>query len=292
MDTYKQLHFDSASTYATWFEATRKADPVTRYMGYGLGDQHTIGTAGLNILRNGNEQYVQQANDLLDEFQEQLDVPSLTWQLNVAGGFPNVGAYLANDPLNMWSREPDLSDRTPLRVWVGVATSGSIPDALIAKRGCTLAAFAIAMAPHRPVIITPYVEIGDMEYRSRNKRGAVISWDIQTSPIVLSELMGCLAHSEVTRYVGMEACQRLLGPAASHDGGWHPDAFNENKMRERLGCAPDDLYLPGLHSTDSTIDNPLAWLRKMIDRYVDPDTTDYDRDATTIDDPNGLGDWR
>jgi hypothetical protein len=158
-----------------------------------------------------------------------------------------------------------VSDRTPLRIWVGLTSSAGVTREELTKRGVTLAAFALAVSEKRPVYITPYVV--NSSYRGRGA-DTFLSWDIQTSPIVLSELMGCLSSPEVTRYAGLAATYRI-NPGCN--GQW-PSIYNdERKMREVLGANPDDLYLPSIHLYDPLLADPIGWLHTNVAKYTDPD---------------------
>lgn len=234
-------------------------------MGFGGSSSYSRTTEGLTMMENGDETHVQQAKDLLAEFQENIEVVQHQWETHLIGAFPNVPAYIAGVPETMWSREEIRSDRSPLRIWIGLTSSAGVREASLVKRGCTLAAFAIAMSGKRPVYLTPYVNLGR---HGVSRDNALISWDISTSPLVLSELMACTSRPEVTRYVGIEACE-LLNP--NTNGAWHRDYDNEDKMRENLGAKPDDMYLSSIHLYDPMLTDPIGWLKTNIEKYGNED---------------------
>jgi len=143
------------------------------------------------------------------------------------------------------------------------------------KRGCAIAAFAIAMSNVRPVIITPYVCLGSSRYTGRGTRNMLISWDISTQPLILSELMA-VTRPEVTRHIGIEACRQLFGPIAQDDPSFHSDSFSEAKMRVHLNAKPDDLYLPSIHASDPILNNPVKWVNDQVNKYTSGEVTDLD----------------
>jgi len=252
MNTTK--HFSSPRDFANWFRNNDKGDS-------GWSRAKTL--TGLTSLADGNDKNAKLADKFLESFEQIIEVPAMTWEHDVAGAFPDVPTFLAGQPDNMWNLLPDMSDKAPLRIWVGVTSSGGISESQLVKRGAVLAAFAIMMSKKRQVLITPYVNLGSYRHD-----GAVISWDITTSPINLSTIMASLSEPDVVRHVGIDACQ-LDNPGVT--GAWHPDAYNEKKMREHLGANPQDLYIPSIFLYDPMLDDPEAWLKEKIELYNDPD---------------------
>ncbi len=222
-------------------------------------DNKTYGAVntGLELLQRPNENHVDAARALLNKFGESIEVQQQVWTHNVAGFFPDVPAYLAGDPEHMFTREYIHSDQTPLRVWVGVSVMGWITDQQIIERGVCIAAFALAMIPKRPVIISPFVDLG-----SRTIEGAIISWDITTEPLVIAELMTSLANPAVTRSLGLHAC-RLLNPRVT--GSIDPDVHHEERCRARLNAQPQDLWL----MPDKYPDDSIAWIKEHVAKYAE-----------------------
>lgn len=266
--TYMHKHFKSPVAMADWFEPQIGKDRrVVYYDSYTSG--HTRALAGITLLRKGQDTYVEAALALLKQFNEDIEVPALVWEHAIAGAFPDVPAYLSGDPENMWYQAPSYSDRTPLRVWFGLDTSGDVRDEHIRKRGVTLAAFAIAVSNKRPVFITPYVAGGEYSRDKTGKPiGASISWDIATSPLVLSELLTNLAESSITRHIGVPAPYMLNTELHSYGAPFHPESRNPEGMRAALGCAAHDLYIPAMRSTDELVNNPLTWLKHHVAKYT------------------------
>lgn len=278
-------HFTNTRDYADWvsheWDTQKKQRTVRHYTA--VCDSEPRVRDGLRFMYEGDETHLRRAQELMDKFQESVEVPTRTWELSRVGAFPCVPAMLAGRPEAMFNTATITSDRTPLRVWVGLTSSAGISDVELAIRGCTLAAFALAMISIRPVYITPYVLMGQHSYDSYDSYGrgrswsrgrstpagsenALISWDISTSPLVLSELMGCLSRSEVTRYVGILACN-LLNKYT--DGGWHRDYSYPDKMRQNLGASPDDLVLGSIHWDDPMLTQPLEWVKDQVAKYTE-----------------------
>lgn len=257
--TNEHKHFTSSSAFADWMRRT----PPAYHEGHGFTAAADV-AKGIHTLTHGDLTNLDQAQALIDQFNENIEVPTYTRQLSMAGGFPDVPSYLSGQPEHMWSLIPDTSDRTPLHIYVGLTSSAGVPHDALIKRGCTLAAFALALSNKRPVFITPYVNLGGYGF-SHTPDNALISWDITTSPLVLSELMGCLSDPHVTRHAGIAACYRL-NPRTN--GDWHSDYDNSQRMRQHLGAAPDDLYLPSIHLFDPLLANPIGWIKDNLAKYA------------------------
>jgi hypothetical protein len=160
---------------------------------------------GLELLDKGSEKHVPEARKLLSKLMLQVETPTKVWRHDVVGYFPDVPTALAGDPEAMWIQDTTTHDRSPLRVWLGVTSDWSITEDQLRRRGIALAAFAIAMSEVRPVIITCWVNRGEYAYGQRSPaalKGALISWDIKSSPLVLAQLLASTADPLITRHVG------------------------------------------------------------------------------------------
>lgn len=239
-----------------------------------IGRGDTVATSseidrGKVALRNGDLTNVETAQKLIAQVMHSIPTLRREWKSDVAGFFPNVPAFLAGEPESMWRAELEESDTTPIRIWVGVMSSGAISESELVKRGTTIAALAIALSERRPVLITPYVNLGNGGRGAYGNSGAIVSWDLQSSPASLSELMANLAHPNLVRHLGWHMCHLA---AQSHGtdtaGGWFPNFLNETKMRQFLGCDEQDVWLPSAMVTDDLITKPVEWINREIARHL------------------------
>lgn len=307
MPTSHHLHFNSASELADWFMQKRDENgPLNGYHPH-RSDAHATALIGVKDMREGTLENLDKAQSIVDQVTMSVDTSHQAWQLDIQGAFPDVPAALSGVPENMWNQIPDLSDKTPLVVWVGLTSQGNVEQETLIQRGATLAAFVLAMSNVRPVIVRPFVAIGGSiygsmpSYRSRRRRytpepsgnaqpdanpnslpnggdddrAVIISWDIQTSPMVLAELM-TIARPQVTRYFGIEVCQQAFGKVATNDTKFHPYSFTEAKMREAIGVLPGELYLPQITSIDPMVTNPVQWVQTNVARFSEAQHGDTD----------------
>ena len=297
-------YFKSAGALYRFFNSARAKNGVLS--GYNDGDQERRGQAGADILVNGTLNNVERAYALTEKIVADVETPRQEWALSVTGGFPDVPAFIAGLPENMWQYTPTTSSKAPLHVYIGLSSEWNITDEQLATRGAALAAFALAMSNVRPIILTPWVALSGWpetqdkdgnvvhnrysSYRSRRRygdlppagskyvaapRAVVVSWDIPTTPLMMSELMS-ISVSDVTRYFGIEVCQHISGKRANGDGAFHPDSRSEEAMRKHLRCEPDALYLPQITYRDPYLSDPVKWVNTLVERYTSEGTTDRD----------------
>lgn len=304
-------HFNSANSLADWFMSQREANgPLNGYHPMST-EAHATALEGVKDMREGTLDNLDKAQEIVDQLALHIDISTPMPQLDVMGAYPDVPSYLSGVPDDMWNMVPSYTEKSPITLWVGLTSQGSISTDVLMKRGTAIAAFVLAMANIRPVIVRPYVATGGSVYGTRDNYGSrnrrynsrrspeatvkptpkpkalvgdniaddgtrhtIISWDIQTTPMVLAELM-TVARPEVTRYFGIEVCQQMWGKVATNDTRFHPDSLSETKMREHLGVQEDDVYLPQITELDPMIANPVEWVRTQVLRYTSGEATDY-----------------
>jgi len=265
----KYNHFNGATSYMMWLQEQRKINgPMPSFDG-SLNESETA--AGMDIMLNGDETHVAKAQAIVDKLAIEIETPKREWYREVYGYYPDIPSYIQGQPQNMWMQRRTNDERSPVRLFVGLTSSAMIPDEKLIERGAALAAFCMAMANIRPVIVTPFVCLSSTS-RSRNM---LISWQISTQPLVLSEIMS-LTRPEVTRYIGIEACRHQFGQSARRDPGFHRDSWDEEKMRAHLGAQPDDLYLPPIYGHDPLLDNPVQWIQDNIKKFTSGEATDLE----------------
>lgn len=249
-------HFNSSRAYLAWCQ--KQSTTNNRfYHNQALGDLRSKVDHGIALLEQGDESLVAKAMELINHFQQAIPTPKPEWRRAYVGVAPIVPAYISNAPNCMLARTKKLVTHTPIRIFVGVTSSWGITYEQLMQRGCALAAFAIALSQHRPVYLTPYVQLGA-------RFSAYVSWDLQTSPLILSEVLASLANPDVIRHLGIAACYALGGS----DGAWPSDYENEQSMRINLACKPDDVYLGSIHLNDPLLTNPIQWIKDNLAKYT------------------------
>lgn len=266
----KHRHFESTAEYVLWLESHSKSDLINadctdsfyRHERLDTSEYSHMIFAGIDMLKRGNEAGLDQTQAMVDKFTEELAVSSPVWVRDIAGYHPDVPAYLAGEPESMWNIDYIQSDRSPLRVWIGLTGTWSVSDDQLLERGIALAAFALALVNKRPVYITPYVNGHTYGDRGRSVQHSIVSWDIQTSPVVLSQLMANLSRPEISRYTGLPTT-RLNDDRVPRS---IPFGYLERKHIEHI-LAPDDLFIPPVKSSDLLLNNPIKWVKEQLVKY-------------------------
>lgn len=250
-------HFDSGHQLKALLDKQGYAKSLSSF-----GDAYTL-RQGANLLVEGetNTHALQAINALVDQFQEAISVPVRAQRASVRGHRVNIGAYLSGSPLNMVQRALDTSDHTPLRIYIGTNSSSSLSNDLLAKRAAGLAAFALALSKHRPVILTSYCLRITMNQLTESS--VIISLDMSTNPLYISELA---AHFDprITRQI-MHHASHILSPSISLS--CMPTA-SEAQTRVWLNAKADDIILQGASYDDPLIHDPIPWIKDQIARYT------------------------
>lgn len=266
-------HFDNAYELADWYRATKNESIV-----YHQWDKiyKTEINEALTSMTAGKSEYNELIKNIFDKAWENMPILGNELRLSVHGSAPNVPVYLSNSPKNMYKRVKRKMNTTPVHIYFGVSSdnstivqNGKIQEWLIganklAVRGATMAAFASALAKYRPVYLTPYVLLASNNY----KEAAVGSWDINTSPIVLSEIGGNLANVNVVRYLGLNISDKLNKYTTSTMMVGHN---NEVQMRDLLRCKPEDIWFGSLDMNTALMEDPIAEIKRYISKYLEDD---------------------
>lgn len=254
-------HFTSRAAYLDWVGSL----DWNRHHTTGFTTEANV-RAGMDNLATGRPDLVSEAQKLMDELSLELDTPRRTWKPSIAGAYPSVPAYLSGMPESMFTLTPSWREDSPIRVWLGVTSSASITSEQLLRRGVALAAFAMALSETRTVTLTPYILSSSVGHG----RDAYISWDLQTSPLVLSEVCASLADVAVIRYLGLWATDHLNN---AYSPTWTNDYADETKMRSILGCAEDDVWLSSIHANDPLLTDPVGWIRSAVVKYAGEDAS-------------------
>lgn len=246
-----------------WATESRVSEMQPLYC-YDYEHPATVAKRAFDLMARGDESHVHDARALLKQLNERVESPHFVWEHSIAGAFPDVPAYLAGEPEHMWHRTPKPDDRSPLRIWVGLTSTWNIPNYLLRKRGIALAALAMALSEVRPVIVTPFYQLNLL---GNSKSQGIISWDLSTSPIVLSELLPSLSDPLLSRYMTRTATF-IVNPELQQEPAGY---FGSTKPTDLIYYKPDDLYLPVIHASDPLLTDPVAWVKTQLAKYDQQD---------------------
>lgn len=195
--------------------------------------------------RTGDVSKVADAEKLLDKIEVQLHLESSIWQNDVVGAYPDVPAFLANEPECMRRRVVTEDDRSPLRVWVDVSSSGGISWEQLLPRG--IAALALVMQlirSGRAVELWTFISV-----HGRINGQSAICVKMNTTPIDVASVAYCLTSQGYARGLCYGAARQFNGFA----GSWGKNYVHCGSLAERIAgarktlqglTAPQDIILP------------------------------------------------
>lgn len=229
----------------------------------GGGSSSFTGESRLDTIRystKGNAALVPEAEKLLAEIQTaNLEVPTSHWNPSVAGAFPLVPAFLANDPESMMALQAGSSDRAPIRIFVDLTSSAGVGLDQLKRRGLALLAFAMLVSQERPVEL----RAGTLLEHIENHHCAAVLFNIETMPLELAMACHALTSQGVTRGLS-------FGIMKEGTGNWawsqRPDDTYERLSRIAFGIGENDVYVAPMFLTDP-FKNPVEWIKGQLDRF-------------------------
>jgi hypothetical protein len=195
---------------------------------------------------------------------------------SVAGGAPNVSAYLAGNPMNMRKRRRVVDDQAPLNIVVDCVSSAGIDAATLEKRGAAILALVRILSATRPVSL--YIGAQALPYCDAHKltsRAVVARLD--SAPLDLARAAHLLCATGVSRQMAYGFICSDGGTRGDDTGlgwGYDSEAFQRKHGKEywqrSLGIG-EMLYIAAPYLTDDIVTAPEKWLKQMIAEYGKPD---------------------
>jgi hypothetical protein len=205
-----------------------------------------------DVLVSGDEKQVPSAQRLLDKLMvESLEVSQPAWMREVAGAYPSVPDFLANDPESMFTLQPVESPTAPITVWIDLMSSGGCSLQELENRGIAMLALVLKLQQVRPVRMN--VCYG----APSNGCGLVLPWP--TQPVELATTCAVLCRGELTRLPLMailrKASQDYIGMGLQTD----------EEMRGFFEIPEGDLVLRAMILNNTLMrTNPVAWVNEQL----------------------------
>lgn len=195
--THNEYHGKSDSRNYTFFDSPREfAETCAKISNRHMTDTTRDGWMGgsfeesLEWLENGDTEFVEKAERLLDKIDAEIDSEETRpqWEQSVAGYIPLVPAFLAGTPENMLMRTETPDPRGDIEIWVEMGCSVCVSQQAMQRRGVILLAVAMALARVRNVRIVVYsaFKFGNMVIRLNY-------------PIDIAEVCGVITRTTTTR---------------------------------------------------------------------------------------------
>lgn len=211
----------------------------------------------------GDLSLVESSNEFLSQLESSVAFPRPAFQIedSVTGGVPNVGAYLAGNPLNMRRRRRMASEFAPLTIVLDLTSSASLNSATLMKRGTVALALLRLLSATRPVTIYAGTCTGGNDRDAATVSGIMTRLD--SAPLDLARaahVCGSVAFS-----------RRICYGIANNSGPWpwgNIDTYR-NRAVELWAHAfgGEILFIPPIFHTDQMLANPAHWLITMLAKY-------------------------
>lgn len=178
----------------------------------------------------GNQKLVSKSDKFLSHFEDMVSMPTSAWgTVNaVAGGAPNVGAFLAGSPVNMRRRVRTTAEVAPIGIMFNGFFSAGVNHETIARRGAAAMALVRLLSASRPVTLYWFVA-------ARDGKGSVITVPLDTAPLDLARASWMLQSPEAFRVMHFPLHRALIGTTDETSINWlggHSWQSSEQGFRE------------------------------------------------------------
>lgn len=219
----------------------------------------------------GREDWAQKAKDVYDLLETGgIELEIHQWGADRCGAFPIVPDYLAGIPENMRRRLTNQSDMAPVAIYADISASAAFGSSDLCKRGAAVLALTMALQQHRPVSL--YLVSGlSKSYNTEQLESAAFTvMKCDTIPMDLSQLAYLFGSAGFFRNLIFSFGEREFGFSGNWPWNLHETGTpaNTERCKAILRLEPQDLYIPGIHAEDESVQNPLAWVQSHLEHYA------------------------
>jgi hypothetical protein len=218
-------------------------------------------------IENGHTGAVPKAEKILDDIDNEIDMAGIrnVWGRSVVGPFPDVPAFLSNEPMCMYQKQPQEDKRSEINVYYSPVGSASIPHEELFKRGVAVLAAVMALSRVRPVNVHLLTVYGKGDHIIK----------LRTNPMILSEAAYALTSQGIMRGLSFEYAKQLYEWKGRWGRWTMKEEWSKNEdekiahMRKVLNLTEDDILISAVHSQEAEkiFANPVAWINRLLDKY-------------------------
>lgn len=200
--------FDALEDYAAYLAGPVAAAPCEHWTEDGGSFHGATSSETLERVRGGDLARVALADAMLAHLEDSIGFEARRWRTvaSVAGGAPNIPAFLAGAPMTMRRRVRMLDAAAPLTIALEIGVSQSVDAATIARRGAAALALARIAAGQRPVALWAYSAA-----RCGDGNAAAYAVRLDTAPLDLARAAWLLCSPEACRRASFATCSSLAG---------------------------------------------------------------------------------
>jgi len=232
----------------------------------------------LTYCRKGDLSRVAPSDKYMRQFEDLIGFETRTFRTiaDVAGGVPNVPAYLTGQPLAMRRRARVQSEQAPLAIVVDLASSGGIEAKHLERRGAAVLAIVRLLSAIRPISLHAVVAALPMGtgYRQIHEYGAsCVAVRIETAPLDLARAAHILGAVSTARQICYSIVTHSVGTTARTCSlAWAYDSVDKYRARgaelwKQALQLDDILFIAPAFLNDAAIDNPERFVRDMLAKY-------------------------
>lgn len=260
--------FDGLPDFTDAAQAVRNRGDYERAQSWNGGLSYDE-AARLN--RNGDLSRVAASDKFLADFEDLLGFKTRKFATvdAVAGGVPNVGAFLAGNPVNMRRRQRIASEQAPLNIVVDIVSSGGIDAKHLERRGAALLALTRILSAIRPIqfwIVAVGMPGGQNTYSAVGS-----AFRLDTAPLDLGRAAHALCYPGVAR----QHAYCMMGEMGNGKNGWISWPYGDHeysrsngvKFWQRFLGLDEMLYIAAPFVDDAAIKEPAKWLKEMVAKY-------------------------
>ena len=188
----------------------------------------------------------------------------------LTGGVPNVGAFLAGNPMNMRQRRRVQTEAAPLNIVIDVVSSGGIESRDLERRGAALLALVRLLSAQRPVNL--WVAASALPYSATSTHTAsAVAFRVDTAPLDLARAAHVLCSTGVARQMAYGFVSHQVG-APNGELHWPYDDHEFSRQRgaefwQRAFGMEEMLFIAPPFVKDEMIQQPEKWLTDMLAKY-------------------------
>jgi hypothetical protein len=266
------LRFDSLAEFAHASEPSTKNATVVRMTPSQFNGNLEVSEVVKRLVQ-GDTSLVSKAEALLSKIEHQ-ELPCREVSEVVAspfGGRVSIGEWLSDSPTPMRRKLRRTSDIAPLKVYVGIASSGGITASEMQARGVAILALVMKLQQYRPVELCLFTEQNGVD----ESGSTFIVIQINSTPLDLASSGFGLAHAGVFRQLCMAYAQAKNGYTGSWPRGYCSstnvyDGFKQKNYQDSraltLGLAENDIVVESACLTDELIHDPVKWVNNQLRR--------------------------
>lgn len=232
------------------------------------GNESAADTLRLSEL--GDTRLVPDAEALISQIDQSIEVPRRTWERSPAGAFACIPDYLAGLPTPMRRGVEVDDEHQPIEIYVNIVSSGGIDAKVLHRRGTAILALVMALARVRPLALftlatTHGVDTGETIFISQ----------VNTSPLDLATACYALTSQGFSRRLNYQLAEKLNG----FNGKWPKDWDYGTQGRtysaaltQRIARDPArTLMIIAPQLNDPIINDPIRWINDQIQRFTNPE---------------------